>query len=257
MEPRGCQLANYEKNPVVLWGHNHSVPAIGRAGWVKRGEDAVKAKVFFASTPFAQDVKTLYEEGILNSFSVGFMRLADEPIPKSERGRRITKWELVEFSAVNVPSNPNALMQRCAEMSVETKAFLGVKDAVDFDKYLHHVDGEVAPVTVKYAMGSLLMDKAISDSDRAEIYAHLAAHYKELGLDAPGVENNSEISLVQAHFDGKILLPYSWLEKLAGAIPVETSGQVKTDVEAYDKALRALDQVVEPGQIKSLFDNLK
>ena len=27
----GWQLANYKKNPVILWGHNHSIPAIGKA----------------------------------------------------------------------------------------------------------------------------------------------------------------------------------------------------------------------------------
>lgn len=256
VEPRGCQYANFEKNPVVLWGHDHSVPAIGRAGWIKRGEDSVKAKVFFASTPFAQDVKALYEEGVLNAFSIGFWLIEYEPIPKSDRGRRITKWELVEFSAVNVPSNPNALMQRCAGMAVETKALLGVKDAVNFDKYLHHVEGEVAPVTLKYAMGTLLMDRKAAEPERSEIFAHLAAHYKELGIEPPDAENNSEIFLVQEHFDGKILLPYSWLEKLGGAIPLETSGQ-EISAEAYDEALRKLDQVVEPGQIRKVFANLK
>lgn len=141
-------------------------------------------------------------------------------------------------------------------MAVETKALLGVKDAVNYDKYLHHVDGEVAPLTLKYAMGTLLMDRKATEPERAEIYAHLAAHYKELGLDAPDAENNSEIFLVQEHFDGKILLPYSWLEKLGGAIPLETSGQ-EISAEAYDEALRKLDQVVEPGQIRKVFANLK
>jgi HK97 family phage prohead protease len=257
MEPKGCQLENYQKNPVVLWGHDHSVPAIGRAGWVKRSDEAVKAKIYFASTPFAQDVKTLYDEGILNSFSVGFMRIADEPIPKNDRGRRITKWELVEFSAVNVPSNPNALMQRCAEMAVETKTLLGVKEVVNFDKFPHHTEGKaVEPTLLRIAMGSLLLDRQIKAEERAEQYSHLEAHYKDLGLDLPDPKNNSEIFLVQEHFDGKILLPYSWLEKLGGPKPLETSGQ-DVSAKAYDEALRKLDQVVEPGQIRKAFANLK
>jgi len=108
----GFELGNYRKNPVVLWAHDYSSPPIGKALWVKTVGDKLKAKVKFASTQFAQEIKQLYEEGFLSAWSVGF-------IPKkwidgetdSEISREYTKQEMLEFSAVPVPANPDALLE--------------------------------------------------------------------------------------------------------------------------------------------------
>jgi len=108
----GFELSNYRKNPVVLWAHDYSAPPIGKALWVKTVGDKLKAKVKFASTQFAQEIKQLYEEGFLSAWSVGF-------IPKkwvdgeegSEISREYTKQEMLEFSAVPVPANPDALLE--------------------------------------------------------------------------------------------------------------------------------------------------
>ena len=108
----GFELSNYRKNPVVLWAHDYSSPPIGKALWVKTVGDKLKAKVKFASTQFAQEIKQLYEEGFLSAWSVGF-------IPKkwidgetdSEISREYTKQEMLEFSAVPVPANPDALLE--------------------------------------------------------------------------------------------------------------------------------------------------
>ena len=69
----GFELSNYRKNPVVLWAHDYSAPPIGKALWVKTVGDKLKAKVKFASTQFAQEIKQLYEEGFLSAWSVGFI----------------------------------------------------------------------------------------------------------------------------------------------------------------------------------------
>ena len=120
--PKGAQLENFEANPVVLWAHRSDQPPIGKAEWIKKTAKAVRAKVRFASTDFAGEIFQLFKEGILKAFSVGFDPWGAEhrePDEKDLRAhpewagvRRVySKWELLEFSAVPVPSNPEALAQ--------------------------------------------------------------------------------------------------------------------------------------------------
>jgi len=108
VEVSGWDLKNFKKNPVLLWSHDHNEPAIGIATrvWISRTKDSserklmIKAK-FHDITEKARAVKQLFEEGILNSFSVGFRPLEMED-------NRFTSQELLEVSAVNVPANAEA-----------------------------------------------------------------------------------------------------------------------------------------------------
>ena len=114
VEPRGAQLDNFRKNPVVLWAHSYHMPPIGSAQWIKRAANGILAKVKWASTEFAQSIKGLYEEGHMKAWSIGFIPKEWEDFEEKvdgekRRGRRYKKWELLEFSSVPVPANPNAL----------------------------------------------------------------------------------------------------------------------------------------------------
>jgi len=65
----------------------------------------VLVKGFFASTPTAQEVRTLVSEGVIDSMSVGFL--------KGQRERRngktvITKAEMLEATFTAIPANTNA-----------------------------------------------------------------------------------------------------------------------------------------------------
>lgn len=77
----------------------------------------------FASHPFAQTVKSLVDEKILNTLSIGFMAhdavndieqiasvLAENGIALINKSPRnvITKWEMLETSIVGIPSNRDA-----------------------------------------------------------------------------------------------------------------------------------------------------
>ena len=116
--PKGAVIDNYDKNKVVLWSHDRLSPPIGKALWVKKGRDKITAKVKFAVTERAEEIWQLFKGGFLKAFSVGFMPLEyREPSPDDVKktpeyaaARRLyTKWELLEFSAVAVPANPEAL----------------------------------------------------------------------------------------------------------------------------------------------------
>lgn len=106
IDPKGIDLENFTKNPVLLWSHEHGGLPIGKVTDIRRSDDGIEFDAEFSeSNPFAQTVLGLFKEGILNAFSIGF-------IPKERKNETITSAELVEISAVNIPSNPMALLSR-------------------------------------------------------------------------------------------------------------------------------------------------
>ena len=116
--PKGGDFERFRKNPVVLWAHGHSDPPIGRALWIKLQRGKIVASTQFAETDMGLEVFELFKGGFLNAFSVGLINTkSHQPTPKeiarrpelSTVWRIIDEWELLEFSAVAVPSNPEAL----------------------------------------------------------------------------------------------------------------------------------------------------
>ena len=118
----GVDFSNYMKNPVFLSFHNSREFPLGKVikFWVEGNE--VKAIVYF---PTLEELSTdpnnasekaklvdftyhCYKTGMLNAVSVGFI-----PIEwiETENGYDILKWELLEFSAVAVPANQDAIAQ--------------------------------------------------------------------------------------------------------------------------------------------------
>lgn len=68
--------------------------------------DVLKLRGFYASTPRAQEIRTLVAEGVIANMSVGFMQATRI---SGEDGRdHITKGELLEGSMVSIPSNREA-----------------------------------------------------------------------------------------------------------------------------------------------------
>jgi HK97 family phage prohead protease len=120
----GWDLAAYLRNPVVLWGHDASRLPIGRAFDVAIEGDALMASVEFIPemTPeagaFADAVYRLAKTGFLGATSVGFRPLKWEYTTDKDRGADdwfpgidFQQQELVEFSIVTVPANPEALIE--------------------------------------------------------------------------------------------------------------------------------------------------
>ena len=113
LEPKGVDLKNFNKNPVVLWAHDYQAPPIAKALWTRKKPEGVLSKMKFANTEFANEIFELYKDGFLNAFSVGFIPKESEPVEEGKDGfydgKRFLKWELLEYSAVPVPANPEAL----------------------------------------------------------------------------------------------------------------------------------------------------
>ena len=121
----GCDLNNFNKNPQFLGFHNSWDFPLGipKKTWVDGANNAVYSDVYF---PTVEELSTdpdqasekaklvdftykCYKTGMLSAVSVGFYIKEREQNPDSEYGNIITKWELLEFSAVPVPSNQDAL----------------------------------------------------------------------------------------------------------------------------------------------------
>jgi hypothetical protein len=118
----GVDFTNYMKNPVFLSFHNSREFPLGKVTkfWVEG--NSVKADVYFppieelSTNPEQASEKAklvdftyhCYKTGMLNAVSVGFIPL--EWI-ETENGFDFLKWELLEFSAVAVPANQDAIAE--------------------------------------------------------------------------------------------------------------------------------------------------
>ncbi|MCX6165320.1 MAG: HK97 family phage prohead protease, partial [Ignavibacteriae bacterium] len=107
---------NFRKNPIVLFGHSHHSRSnvIGKNIALFPDDFGVKAITKFADTPAGNDLYILNREGYLNAWSIGY-------IPKKIKTQNTTtnnqsgtyniidEWELLEYSSVVIPANPDAI----------------------------------------------------------------------------------------------------------------------------------------------------
>jgi phage head maturation protease len=112
--PTGLKNADqFLMNPVVLWAHQRaSIPPIGVCNWIDIQPRRIVAETRFArGVPFAEDVFRLYEQGILRGWSIGFVPLqAKQEVRRDgSTGLRVLAWDLLEYSAVPIPENPDAV----------------------------------------------------------------------------------------------------------------------------------------------------
>jgi phage head maturation protease len=138
LEPRGGDLRQYARNPVVLWAHDYRGLPIGRSrklGFADEGKTVrlVSRGELHRETGLSREVWALLSRGCLNATSVGFKvyrvrkltpkevgikpkdKEADEEAGEinfrpSDVRYRILEWEFLEYSIVPVPADPAALV---------------------------------------------------------------------------------------------------------------------------------------------------
>ena len=116
VDPAGWDFAAYKSNPVVLWAHNHTIPAIGITEQLTV-EDALTGCIRFNGRDydeFGWAIGERVRKGIIRAGSVGFRVLEIEWVdhaknPEEKSDLIFRKQELLEFSICNVPANPFAL----------------------------------------------------------------------------------------------------------------------------------------------------
>jgi len=138
----GVDFTNFMKNPVFLSFHNSREFPLGKVTkfWVEG--NSVKAIVYF---PTIEELSTnpeqasekaklvdfcfhCYKTGMLNAVSVGFIPLE---WTETKDGYDITKWELLEFSAVAVPANQDAIAEAVKSFGLDESV---VKDFLATEK---------------------------------------------------------------------------------------------------------------------------
>lgn len=111
--PRGVLLDNYQKNPVVMWGHSYDKPTdvIGKTTNLEITDSGIVAD--FELRPAANDqdpqnvVRLLWDGGWIRTASIGFRPVVAEP--NEFGGMDFKEWELLEWSITPVPANAAAL----------------------------------------------------------------------------------------------------------------------------------------------------
>ncbi|MCH7653073.1 MAG: hypothetical protein IIB14_05285 [Chloroflexi bacterium] len=113
----GLSTENYLRNPVVMWAHDSmgrspsgGLP-IGRTLKLNRSHDGqiVAEFEFLDDDPFAQRVKNAWDKGFLRAASISWIPV--ESVPIGDGRWRDTRSDLLEWSIVSVPADPDALRE--------------------------------------------------------------------------------------------------------------------------------------------------
>lgn len=102
-------LDDFEKNPVILFGHDHSQPPVGKVidlMYNQRGDLEGTIKFAAKEYPFANVIWNLYKGGFMRAFSVGF---SAGKVDVVEGTVVLSQNTLYEISTVSVPANAMAL----------------------------------------------------------------------------------------------------------------------------------------------------
>jgi hypothetical protein len=124
VEPAGWKLAKFKDNPVVLADHDYAIERIiGRAYDTKIEGDALISTTEFAGEGLGNVAFRLVQAGIVKAWSVGWIGLkahrfgevdgcavCQAAVKKVDYGRHFVQQELLEYSLVAVPANPDAVM---------------------------------------------------------------------------------------------------------------------------------------------------
>ena len=97
-------LKNFQNNPILLFNHNYDKP-IGKVVELYTDNTGLKIKGIISKS--AGDVYNLVKEGVLSTFSVGFL-IKDADYDKAVDGLIVKDAELLEVSVVSIPCNQDA-----------------------------------------------------------------------------------------------------------------------------------------------------
>jgi hypothetical protein len=140
----GCDFTNFAKNPQFLGFHNsYDFPlGVPKKWWIDQRAKKVYADVYFPTLEELTSDKpenasekaklvdmtyNMYKLGMLSAVSVGFRPHMSEDNPAYKYGKIITNWELLEFSAVPLPSNQGALAEACKSFGDDTPMVIEMK----------------------------------------------------------------------------------------------------------------------------------
>ncbi len=217
------ELDNYRKNPVFLWAHDYmgEHPPIGRAEVATEKKNLVADVTFDSDDPFAAGIERKYRKGFLNAVSVGWDTLAYQPDPNGGRGK-VLKADLLDISAVPVPGDPDALMERQKRALSDLGATLNK---------LLEPQSEPDTVGLTEAEAAALMlrvfDPAsrMTEAERKAAYNRAEKFYRQLSRQAPEFLPLEQLRALGAVEIGGLFL-HNELESFPGLFTEARAGAV-------------------------------
>lgn len=204
-------LNNFKSNPILLFNHNYDKP-IGKV--IAMGTDNKGLKIKGVISKSAGDVYNLVKEGILSTFSVGFM-VNDADYNKDTDGLIIKDAELLEVSVVSIPCNQDATFS-------VAKSFDNREDYLTFRKQFENtLGGQPSAETggssegARNAPKELKMDEQTQDAISKAVADALAA---QKAADAAAAQKAAEDKATEDKIVAKVLASseekiYAELEK--------------------------------------------
>lgn len=189
----GWRLANFKRNPIVLFNHDNDFP-IGRWENVRIEGGALRAKYAAAArgtSPRIDEINNLREQGILKATSVGFKPVKAEP-RAGGIGLSYEEQELLECSIVSVPANPNALhVAKSLGVSDDTIRLVFGKQASEH--VTRSAPGKQAPPSQPHLKGTrpMRLSERITDA-REKLVGYqdqLRSHLDEIGEEPDEAAN--------------------------------------------------------------------
>jgi len=138
LDVNGWDVGNYLKNPVVLFGHDGRSPPVAKANNVFFENDFFKSDAQFMPKDmyeFSDMLYKMYLGGYMRATSVGFNPSEYKFSDDRDWGIDFKKQELLEYSLVPVPSNPDAIME-ARKSGIETSPLMGwAEEMLDTKEY--------------------------------------------------------------------------------------------------------------------------
>ena len=131
IEASGWRLDNFVKNPIALFGHDHTF-IVGHWTNVKVQGGKLVGKLNLLPAGVSErldEIRAAVEAGVLRAVSVGFTADPEQVERMKTGGLRFRAADLMECSLVSVPANPNALqMAKSLKLSPKAKALIFASD---------------------------------------------------------------------------------------------------------------------------------
>lgn len=170
----GWRTANYQSNPVVLWSHGmiSSIPPIGKAAVELRGNELVADVTFDRGDEFAREIERKYRDGYMSAVSVSWDDLDGD------------SRDLLEISAVPVPADPDALMERQARALADiTRTLTEITKEPDGSPEPTEAGWEAIATEMVHFVRSSAHD--VDADDHQATYRRLARAYERAGKVPP------------------------------------------------------------------------
>lgn len=201
---RGCDLARYTANPIVLYQHD-TERIVGKASNVRiEGSKLIASVEFDTDDPLAKEVQRKAEKGFLRGVSPGFFI---SEMTYHEDYDSVTAWELLEVSIVSIPSNRGAV-----KLYIREGVPLDQEEEIKYLEQLKATMPKLNPTPVHEtvllhaeAYQALALDASASADEMSQAILALSAEFAKLKGELSDLRAAERNALITAAVqDGRI-----------------------------------------------------